>query len=314
MKPRSLARALAALTLAVTSISPAFADAQRLPTPVPASQVPVEQAKAPRVLHPALWVAKDADTTIYLFGTMHVLKPGLDWLNGPLERALDSSDELVTEITDPTGTATQSAVLARATLPKGETLRAMMDAKDRAAYEALMAKIKLPPAALDQYKPWYVAVVLSSLPLIRQGLDPKSGAEATLDAEIRKQGKPHGALETVDGQLGLFDSLPREAQLAYLAEVVKDYDKVVPQIDDLVKAWGDGDAAELAKNMNDEMDDPRLMKTLLIDRNANWAKWIAHRMEQPGTVFVAVGAGHLAGKGSVQDQLKALGIATARVQ
>ncbi|MDE2562540.1 MAG: TraB/GumN family protein [Sphingomonadales bacterium] len=314
MKLKRPARALAALALAAGSFSPALAGTQRLPTPVPATQVPVEQVETPRVLHPALWVAKDADTTIYLFGTMHVLKPGLDWFNGPVERALDSSDELVTEIVDPTGTATQAAVLARATLPRGETLRAMMGGEDRAAYEALMAKIHLPPAALDQYKPWYVAVVLSSLPLVQQGLDPKNGAEARLDSEMKDQGKPHDALETVDGQLGMFDSLPRAAQLAYLAEVVKDYDKVVPQIDELLKAWGQGDAAELAKNMNDEMDDPRLMKTLLTDRNANWAKWIAHRMGQPGTVFVAVGAGHLAGKGSVQDQLKALGIATARVQ
>jgi len=309
-----LANGLAALALAATSFSPAFADPQRLPAPVAAAPVPAESVGAPELLHPALWVAKDADTTIYLFGTIHVLKPGLDWLNGPLEKALDSSDELVTEITDPTGTATQTAVLARAMLPKGENVRAMMSDKDRAAYEALLTKINLPAAALDNYKPWYVAVVLSSLPLYKQGLDPKSGAEALLDKEMAEQGKPHDALETVDGQLGMFDSLPRDAQLAYLAEVVKDYDTVVPQIDELVKAWGKGDAAELAKNMNDEMDDPRLMKTLLIDRNQNWAHWIAHRMEQPGTVFVAVGAGHLAGKGSVQDQLKALGIATERVQ
>lgn len=314
MMLKRLGRALAALALAATSIAPVLAEQQRLPTPVPATQVPAGAVETPQVLHPALWVAKDADTTIYLFGTMHVLKPGLDWFNGPLEKALDGSDELVTEITDPTGTATQTAVLARAMLPKDDTVRAMMSDTDRAAYEALMAKINLPPAALDRFKPWYVAVVLSSLPLYRQGLDPKSGAETVLDAEMKRQGKPHGALETVDGQLGMFDSLPRDAQLAYLAEVVKDYDKVVPQIDELVKAWGDGDADGLAKNMNDEMDDPRLMKTLLIDRNQNWAHWIAHRMEQPGTVFVAVGAGHLAGKGSVQDQLKALGITTERVQ
>lgn len=317
MNIRHLFRALAAFVFAAASLSPALADPQRLPVPVANRQVPAEAAAQPLepgILHPALWVVKDADTTIYLFGTMHVLKPGFDWLNGPLEKALDSSDELVTEIVDPTGTDTQAAVLARATLPRDENLRDMMSAPDRTAYEALLARVKLPPAALDRYKPWYAAVVLSSLPLIQQGLNSRNGAEALLGQTMSEQGKPHGALETVDGQLGLFDSLPRDAQLAYLSEVVKDYDKVVPELDTLIRAWGSGNAEELAASMNDEMDDPRLRKTLLTDRNHTWAEWIRHRMDEPGTVFVAVGAGHLAGAGSVQDQLMALGIATTRVQ
>lgn len=317
MKMPRLFRAFAAIVIAAASLSPAFAETQHLPTPVARKQVPLAQAEPPLepgIIHPALWVAKDADTTIYLFGTMHVLKPGFDWLNGPLEKALDSSDELVTEIVDPTGTETQAAVLARATLPKDQTLRGLMSDGDRAAYEALLTKIGLQPAGLDRFKPWYVAVVLSSLPLVREGLDPKSGAEALLDQTMTEQGKPHGALETVDGQLAMFDSLPQEAQLGYLAEVVKDYDKVVPQIDALVRAWGTGNADRLAAEMNDEMDDPRLRQTLLTDRNHTWAEWIKHRMDEPGTVFVAVGAGHLAGAGSVQEQLKALGITTTRVQ
>ncbi|WP_338465777.1 TraB/GumN family protein [Novosphingobium sp. ZN18A2] len=309
-----LARAIAAFTAVSLSATPVLAQTQTLPAPVSPTQVPAADKEVSAPLHPALWVVKDDDTTIYLFGTMHVLKPGLNWFNGPIARALDNSGQLVTEILDPTGADTQSAVLSRAVLPADKDLRTMMDDKQRTAYEALLARIKLPSAAFDRFKPWYVAVVLSSLPLIKHGLDPKSGAEALLEKKAREDGKPQGALETVDYQLGLFDSLPYDAQLAYLSAVVDEYDQVVPQIDALVKAWGNGDAEALAKQMNSDMDDPRLKQTLLIQRNEHWAKWIAERLAKPGTVFVAVGAGHLAGDGSVQDQLKGLGIKTARVQ
>lgn len=295
------------VAMAALACAPALADPQQLPTPVAPHVVPV-------ALHPALWKVADADTTIYLFGTVHVMKPGTVWLDGPPARALDGSDELVTEIVDPTGTATQTALLARATLPKDKNLRAMMGKQQRVAYEAVLKKAFLPLDALDRYKPWYAGVVLASLPLIHAGLTAKSGAEALLDARPAPRPRGRSGLETVNYQLGLFDSLPVKSQLTYLGSVVKEYDTIAAQIDDLVKAWGDGDAEALAKAMNADMDDPRLVETLLIGRNRHWAQWVRTRLATPGTVFVAVGAGHLAGKGSVQAQLTRLGIATTRVQ
>ena len=300
--------------------APLRADPQRLPTPVPTVLAPAP-APAPalaiapaKLLHPALWVVKDHDTTIFLFGTFHLLKPGLTFLAGPLAKALDQSGELVTEVVDPAGSETQKALLSRATLPQGQTLRALMPEKQRAEYEALLARIPLNPAVLDRYKPWYAAVVLSSLPLLKAGLDPKSGAEVALSANVEARHVPHSALETADYQLGLFDSLPNDLQMSFLASVMRDYDKIAPEIDGLVDAWGHGDAEGLAKAMNAEMDDPRLEQVLLIQRNKNWAAWVRDRLTKPGTVFMAVGAGHLAGKGSVQAQLAAAGITATRVQ
>ncbi|WP_245647722.1 TraB/GumN family protein [Novosphingobium lentum] len=314
---------LAALLLGLAPLQ-AHADPQHLPTPLAPALVPEVPAAAPATtptplptpvpMHPALWKVSDADTTIYLFGTIHVLRPGLDWLNGPLAKAVDASDELVTEITDPTGTGTQAAVLSRAMLPDNTSLRMLMPPEKRGPYEALMTRIGLKPEALDRFKPWYASVVLSSLPLLRAGMDPHSGAEAALDARVTAAKHPHTGLETVDYQLGLFDSLPQDAQLALLDSVVTDYDTVAPQIDLLIGDWGRGDADGLATAMNADMDDPRLVETLLKGRNRNWAKWIEARLGRPGTVFVAVGAGHLAGSGSVQDQLAKAGIKVTRVQ
>jgi uncharacterized protein YbaP (TraB family) len=100
------------------------------------------------------------------------------------------------------------------------------------------------------------------------------------------------------------DGLPRDAQIAWLDSVVDQYDTIGPQIGQIIAAWRKGDAEALGRLMTADMkDDPRLVETLLTRRNATWAKWIEARLKQPGTVFVAVGAGHLAGKGSVQDDL-----------
>ena len=114
--------------------------------------------------------------------------------------------------------------------------------------------------------------------------------------------------------MGLFDSLPEAGQLAYLRQVVDNLDKVIAQVDTLIGEWGEGDADGLAKAMNAEEADAGLTELLLTRRNKAWAEWINARLDKPGTVFMAVGAGHLAGPDSVQEQLSVRGLATTRLQ
>ncbi|MBN9001550.1 MAG: TraB/GumN family protein [Rhizobiales bacterium] len=105
-------------------------------------------------------------------------------------------------------------------------------------------------------------------------------------------------------------------QLTRAADILlKDLDKLGPQLDTMVGQWGAGDPAALAETMNEGLaETPDVAKTLLWDRNARWAEHIEARMAQPGTVFVAVGAGHLAGAKSVQDYLKERGLKVTRIQ
>ena len=149
---------------------------------------------------------------------------------------------------------------------------------------------------------------------MRQGFDSAHGVEHRLDARAKQLGRPHTALETAQFQIGLFDSLPMEAQQRYFAEVVKDLPKSVDQINQIIVAWKAGDAERLASLMNAQEDDATLIEMLLTGRNRMWASWLKQRMAKPGVVFVAVGAGHLAGAGSVQDQLATQGITVQRVQ
>jgi uncharacterized protein YbaP (TraB family) len=275
---------------------------------------PLQVALGQEVLHPALWKVQDEDTTIWLFGTVHMLPPGKDWLTGPIAQAVDGSAELVTEVADRSGADTQAALLNRAMLPPRQTLRGLLPPKPRATYEAFMKRHALPVAAFDRYKPWYAAVVLSSLPLLREGYSAKHGVEAAL--EQRAAVRPHGGLETADQQLALLDGLPRGVQLRYLAEVISEYDMIPTEVEKMALAWGTGDAEGLARMINEDdgKDDPLLTEVLILRRNRAWADWVRQRLNQPGTVFVAVGAGHLAGPGSVQDVLAKSGIAAVRVQ
>lgn len=280
----------------------------------PSAHLPAVQAAQQVAAHPALWKVFDADTTIYLFGTVHALPANIDWYDGKVADSFEHSQELVTEILEGGGDNVQSAILAKAMLPEGKILRGLMSDTQRTAYEQALSREGLPADALDRYKPWWAAVFLATMPILKQGFDPKNGVEASLDARAKGLSHPHSALETTEYQLGLFDSLPQDVQLRYLSEVLRTMPEANNEFAGMIEAWEKGDADELARLMNQDEDEPELMEKLLYARNKAWAEWIRARLDRPGTVFIAVGAGHLAGQGSVQDDLRAMGIASVRVQ
>lgn len=263
---------------------------------------------------PALWVVKDADTTIYLFGTVHVMKPGLSWFDEGVKKAFDASDELVTEMIEPEPATMQQLVMNKAIDQSGKTLSAKLDEGLRARYHKAMADAGLPSQAFDPFEPWFATVTLSILPLKKLGYDAESGAEKVLTAAAKQAGKKLEGLETAEQQLGYFDAMPEAVQLHYLEVVVDELPEYQPKLEAMMASWAKGDSDALAEQMNEGMEKTPELATILLDqRNARWAEWIRTRLDQPGTVFVAVGAGHLAGKGSVQDKLDALKVESVRV-
>jgi uncharacterized protein YbaP (TraB family) len=263
---------------------------------------------------PALWKVADEDTTIYLFGTVHVLPKDIEWYDTTIATALTGSDIIVTEI--PMDAASeaqgQQLTMSKGMLPSGTTLRSLLTAEQTTAYSAAMAKIGAPAEAFDPFKPWLAGLTLSILPLMQQGYDPASGVEKVLLSKVPEM--PKGSLETMEFQLGIFDSMSQEAQIAFMMEAATGIDEVKPMLDRMVAEWAKGDADALAAVMNEGMTDPAVAEALLYSRNANWAEWIDTRLDTPGTVFIAVGAGHLAGPKSVQDLLAQKGITASRVK
>ncbi len=300
-------------SIVLTTFAPSNA-AQAQETATPTELAAVAQSAAPMVdADPALWVVKDKDTTIYLFGTVHILKPNLTWFDEGVKTAFDSSDRLVLELVEPPQAESQAAFMALAMDKTGKGLRTKMTEADRTAYEAALTKLGMPPAALDPFDPWAAAVSLQLISVMKQGFDPKSGAESVLTSAAKVANKPIVGVETLGYQLGIFDKLPEEQQLRFLASSVKEMDNSQAMMTALIDSWAKPEPEVLATLMNEGINDPALYYSLLTKRNANWAKWINAQMTKPGTTFMAVGAGHLSGVTSVPAMLKAYGRTVERV-
>jgi uncharacterized protein YbaP (TraB family) len=297
--------ALTAAPFALFAANPALAD----------NHAATETAAAPAMAKgPAMWKVADEDTTIYLFGTVHILPQGIEWYDTTIATALEGSDMIVTEIPmDPASEAAMGQLAqAKGVLPAGTTLRSLLTAEQKVTFEAAMAKIGAPAEAFDPLKPWLAGLTMSLIPLMQQGYTPGAGVEKVLLSKVGD--KPQGALETAEFQLGIFDGMDQAAQVTFLMEAVEGMDEAAPMLNRMVSEWAQGNPDKLAEVMNEGMDDPAVADALLYSRNRNWAEWIDARLDQPGSVFIAVGAGHLAGAKSVQDYLAEKGITAMRVK
>ncbi|MFS0771792.1 TraB/GumN family protein [Sphingomonas sp. 1P08PE] len=294
----------------------AVASALSLLLALPACAKTTQPAAAATDADPALWVVRDKDTTIYLFGTIHVLKPGLTWFDEAVKTAFDRSGELVLEtvLPDPQAMAGLVQVAGRAR-PGTPPLTERVPADKRAAFTAAVTAAGLPANAFDSFQPWLAATQLSIGPVNKVGYETAQAPEAVLTQAAKAAGKPVRGLETPEQQLGYFSTLSDAAQMEMLTSSLDELPKVDGTIGKMVDDWAHGRPDALAAQMNDSLkDSPEVARVLLLDRNRRWAEWIRQRMTRPGTVFVAVGSGHLAGSGSVQAQLAKQGIRAQRVK
>ncbi|MES2444682.1 MAG: TraB/GumN family protein [Pseudomonadota bacterium] len=263
---------------------------------------------------PALWVVRDADTTIYLFGTVHVMKPGLGWFDEAVKTAFDASGELVLEMVEPPEAELRALVMRMAVASDGRTLTEKLPEASRADLAKALAALGKPATMLDRFEPWFAIVMLSGMQLPGLGYDPSLGADHVLTDAARAAGKKLVGFETPEGQLGMFDAAPEAQQIEYFGNLLDELDRIAPMTAQIMSLWGEGKPDVLGDALNAEMaKTPELAKRFLFDRNARWTDWIAERMKAPGTVFVAVGAGHLGGKGNVRELLARRGLRVERV-
>ncbi len=299
----------------IFTLPPVAANAQNEPAPMQSAELaPINQAAPPQIeAKPALWVVKDVDTTIYLFGTVHILKPNLAWFDEAVKSAFDGSDRLVLEMVEPSPAESQALFTKLAIDKTGKTLRSKMTAADLAAYEKAMTEIGLPVESFDPLDPWAAALTMGIIGMTKKGYIPGSGAESVLTSAAKATNKPIEGVETMAYQLAIFDTLPQKQQLAFLKETTESMEDIDKSFGDLIDSWAKPDPDKLAQLMNEGMTDPALYTRLLTNRNANWARWISAQMAKPGTTFMAVGAGHLSGATSVPVLLPAYGLKAERV-
>lgn len=250
---------------------------------------PLADAPAPRPeAKPALWVVADADTTIYLFGTFHALDGQSNWFSAEVESAFARSDALVLETIIPP-----------------------------------------PPAPIAVKKPFGSAgpvtsiagsaSFLSSTKVVMSagrsnGMSTAHGADVILRDAAEASGKGIEGLESFEFQLGMFAKLPPSPRSGSNAPTPETMKALSATLASLQASWNRGDAESFTPMLEKmRAKSPDMYQMMFADRNSRWAAWIARRLEQPGTVFVAVGAGHFAGRDSVQAKLSQLGLGTARL-
>lgn len=264
------------------------------------------------IARPAMWQAKFGDSTVYLFGTVHLLPNDTDWRFPALNDALSKSQTLYIELTDD-DQASMTALVMRYGMDTEHSLSTLLSDSDNTALAKAAQLAGLPggTAALQPMKPWLAALTLAVAPLMKAGLDPAAGVDKQLQAQMTRAGKPVHGLETAEQQIRFLADLPEPLQIAFLRDTLRDVEKDKAELLSLIDAWKRGDVAAIAKLENDELKtkEPALYQKLLVQRNQDWAARIKDMLRQPGTtVFVAVGAAHLAGPDSVQAQLAKIGV------
>jgi uncharacterized protein YbaP (TraB family) len=264
---------------------------------------------------PGLWVARNDHATVYLFGTVHLLPSDTNWKSAALDKALDESQRLSIEIVDDDAASMQTLVMQHG-LDLNAPLSSKLDEKDRGLLEQAAETAKLPGgmASLQPMRPWLAALTLTMAPLMQAGLDPNQGVDKQLKARMQQAGKPVDGLETAEKQILMLADLPESMQMDFLRQSFKDVADGPARLRELIDAWRNGDTDAIARIEDADLrkDSPLLYQRLIVERNQAWAKTIAERMQQPGVSFVAVGAGHLAGPDSLQEQLRKLGVTVTR--
>lgn len=259
---------------------------------------------------PAMWVIRDADSTIYLIGTMHLLKHDTEWNAEKVKRSLHEAQELWLEVADFDSQAAMAPLVAKFGVDPQHPLSTKLNEAQRKKLETVTTTYHIPAATLEPMQPWLAAVILAGAPILKAGYDPKAGVERMLATQATAEGHKILGLETAEDQLRVLADLSEEEQIAFLDGTLDDLGKGLDVLDQLAKAWIDGDTATIARMSNDEIKEkaPTVYEKLLVCRNKAWAEKIEQMLGGSGVKQIAVGAAHLAGPDSVQAQLAKRGI------
>lgn len=263
---------------------------------------------------PALWSISDADSTLYLFGTVHVLRPDTPWGSAKVDAAFDASQNVIFEISNPDDQSALMPLIQQYGLSPQTPLSSLLTPEELADLDVAARTVGGSAAQFDPLRPWLVALSLSVAPLTKAGYDPASGVELILKHRAEEAGKPVTGLETIDRQVEILAGLSQETQLAFLRATLEDFDEATTELDTLVNAWAEGDVETINRVGVLEMRtaSQEIYDALLTRRNTVWADQIQSILAGSGVTFIAVGSAHLAGDDSVQEILEARGVEVTR--
>ena len=277
----------------------------------------IEIAEASRGAgQPAMWTLKDADTTLHILGTVHLLRPDLAWRTPEIDAAIAAAGTVVFEAdtTSPeAGRELMTFFSSHGLFKDGTQLSSLLTDAEIEQLTTALNEVGLPIEAVQPMRPWYAALNLSVMQMTEGGFDPEAGVEMTIEANAKAHGASFAYLETVDQQLGEFAGLDNCAQIDFLMQTAESMKQGTELLDLLVAEWADGDTVGLGALMAspDSFGSQEAYDALLANRNERWTPMIAGMLDAPGTRLIAVGAGHLVGEDSVIAMLRAEGYEVA---
>lgn len=268
-------------------------------------------------LDPALYVVRDADSTMYLYGTVHVRPRDTDWGDQDVRDALASAQEIWTEIEiSPQADQRAQALAGQIGMaPADRPLSSVLTAEENERLNALTQRLGIPRPYLEPMQPWMAGLTLSLVPIMRAGYDPASGVDRAIDAYGDANGKTMRSFETIEQQLGFFSGLNADTQRQFLLEAINEAEQGPAMIAEMTSAWerGDLDALEQAVVTDTREEYPEVYEALFVRRNNAWMDVLVRELQGSGVDFVAVGAGHLLGEDGLVAQMRARGYAVERV-
>lgn len=266
--------------------------------------------RADGALH-ALWEVHGKHNTVYLLGSIHVLRPSDYPLAPAVLNAYGNARSIFMEVNlqEIDSQQMQMELLASARLPEGKNLPDIMGKQRYARAGALARELGIDISIFDAFAPWFVAEAISQLQLQKLGFQPTSGVEMFFLEHARSDGKSVAGLETVHDQIALFTALSLDAQADYLISSLEEAHDLPKEVDDMVHAWQRGDTVWFADQMKSEFGrDPLLYQSLLVARNRKWVPKIEALLNDDKNYLVIVGTAHLVGQGSVIELLGKDGI------
>lgn len=256
---------------------------------------------SPAHAEPAMWVVKDADSTIYLLGTFHLTKPDMHWRSDKIDAAFKDSDELWLEASPYSDEAMLQKLLLKHGFDPQHPLSGKLNGDDWAKVQSAAELGGVPVEAVEQMRPWLAALTLVVAPMMKEGYDPEKGADRQLELSAQSGNKIVKTFETPGQQLEFFSSLPQQSEIAFLVQTLDEIAAGPKYVDRMADAWLAGDTGEIESMVLNRMKEgaPELYDALFVRRNLDWCNQIETVMKGAGTSFVAVGAGHLVGDDSV---------------
>jgi len=285
---------------------------RRLAALLAATVMAAAPAAADTAERSVVWSVRGEHNTVYLFGSIHVLRPGDVGLPRAAAAAYDDAEQLVMEIdmddpaiADPLAMAGQMQRYAQ--LPAGQSLRSVLG-DDHPTVAAYVREAGLDIALLDGFAPWFVGLMVLQLEVAKRGFDPAHGIEQQLTDRAVADRKPILGLETPADQFAVLASLSLPEQKRFLLMTLEETDQADAKLDQLLNAWRTGDTATLAKVLSEEFEEfPELYRPLTEDRNRAWVEQLADLLDDRDDYLVVVGALHLVGRNSVVDLLRQRG-------